>query len=84
MKRGKSLAYKPGAGAGRDYWAIKKWLHEKGITLSDIAGHLEINAGIVSATIRGTRNTRQVLKWLLDKGCPATIISLPDDMKGND
>lgn len=81
MTRGKSLAYKPGAGADRDYWAIKKWLHEKGITLTDISKALEINAGIVSATIRGTRNTRQVLKWLVDKGCPAGILSLPGDLK---
>ena len=81
MIRGKSLAYKPGAGAGRDYWAIKKWLHEKGFTLSDIAGALGINAGIVSATIRGVRNTRQVLKWLVDNDCPVEMLSLPADMQ---
>lgn len=83
MIRGKSLAYKPGAGADRDYWAIKKWLHEKGITLSYIAETLGINAGIVSSTIRGLRNTRQVLKWLSDKGCPVKYLSLPEDMKTN-
>lgn len=82
--RGRSLAYKPGAGAQRDYWAIKKWLHEKGLTLADIATTLDINPGIVSATIRGVRNTRQVLKWLIDKGCPAKILSLPDDLKNNE
>ncbi len=81
MSRGRSLAYKPGAGAQRDYWAIKKWLHEKGLTLADISVALGINAGIVSATIRGVRNTRQVLKWLVDNECPAKILSLPDDLK---
>ena len=81
MKRGKSLAYKPGAGAARDYWAIKKWLHEKGLTLADIATALGIDASIVSATIRGVRNTRQVLKWLMENGCPVKILSLPDDLK---
>lgn len=65
----------------RDYWAIKKWLNENNIALKDISTALGIHHGIVSATIRGTRNTRRVLKWLLDKGCPAAIISLPDDMK---
>ena len=80
MTRGKSLAYKPGAGADRDYWAIKKWLHEKGITLTEIAEALDINAGIVSATIRGTRNTRRVLNYLLEKGCPAKVLSLPGDL----
>ena len=80
MTRGKSLAYKPGAGADRDYWAIKKWLHEKGITLTEMAKALEITAGIVSSTIRGTRNTRRVLSYLLEKGCPAEILSLPEDM----
>lgn len=83
MKRGKSLAYKPGAGANRDYWAIKKWLHEKSFTLADIATALGTDASIVSATIRGVRNTRQVLKWLSDKGCPAKYLSLPADMKTN-
>ncbi len=81
MNRGRSLAYKPGVGAQRDYWAIKKWLHERGLTLADIAAALEINAGIVSATIRGVRNTRQVLKWLVENECPTKILSLPDDMK---
>lgn len=84
MTRGRSLAYKPGAGAERDYWAIKKWLHEKGFTLADIAVTLGINAGIVSATIRGVRNTRQVLKWLADNGCPAKSLSLPHDLRDND
>jgi len=81
MSRGKSLAYKPGAGANRDYWAIKKWLHEKGITLTEMAKALEITAGIVSSTIRGTRNTRRVLQWLVKEGCPAEILSLPKDLK---
>jgi hypothetical protein len=81
MSRGKSLAYKPGAGASRDYWAIKKWLHENGFTLTDIAAAMGINAGIVSATIRGVRNTRQVLRYLIVSGCSAEILSLPDDMK---
>jgi transcriptional regulator with XRE-family HTH domain len=83
MSRGKSLAYKPGAGASRDYWAIKRWLNEKGLTLTAIAACLGINVGGVSATIRGTRNTRKVLKWLSNNGCPASILSLPDDLKHN-
>ncbi len=84
MSRGRSLAYKPGVGARRDYWAIKKWLHERGLTLADIAKALEINAGIVSATIRGVRNTRRVLQWLAAQGCPAKYLSLPDDLNGSD
>lgn len=81
MNRGKSLAYKPGAGAFRDYWSIKRWLRDKQLTLADIASTLDINVGIVSATIRGVRNNRRTLEWLLSKGCPKTALSLPDDMK---
>jgi hypothetical protein len=81
MTRGKSLIYRPGVGAGRDYWAIKKWLREKGITLTEIAQALEINIGTVSATIRGIRNTRRVLQWLAREGCPSKYLSLPDDLK---
>lgn len=76
-----SLAYKPGAGAQRDYWAVKKWLYDQGIALAAIARDLGVHPGIVSSTIRGTRNTRHVLKWLLEKGCPVEILSLPDDLK---
>lgn len=80
MSRGRSLAYKPGAGAERDYWAIKKWLEQESLTIAEVAESLGINAGIVSATIRGTRNTRRVLVYLLSKGCPVNALSLPDDM----
>jgi len=78
--RGKSLAYKPGAGAKRDYWAIKVWLDTNNLTLKEIAKKESIHVGLVSATIRGTRNTRRVIKRLLDMGCPPEIISVPDDM----
>ena len=79
--RGKSLAYKPGAGAGRDYWAIKKWLDRKGLTIADIAAAAEFSVGIVSQTIRGIRNSRRVLIVFINLGCPAKHLSLPEDMK---
>jgi len=85
MSRGKSLAYKPGAGETRDYWAIKRWLHDRKLTLGDIAAALELTSiGLVSATIRGVRNNRRVLQWFLNNECPADILSLPDDMKSSE
>lgn len=81
MTRGRSLAYKPGAGAERDYWAIKQWLEQENLTITGIAESVGINAGIVSATIRGLRNTRRVLLYLLDQGCPPKALSLPDDIR---
>jgi phage portal protein BeeE len=81
MSRGKSLAYKPGAGEGRDYWAIKQWLNANKITLNDIALAEGVTPAIVSQTIRGTRNTRRVIKQMLTMGCPAEIINLPEDLK---
>jgi hypothetical protein len=82
MTRGKSLAYKPGAGANRDYWGIKKWLRDRGITQAEMARALEVDARNISATIRGLRNHRQVLQWLAKEGCPAKYLSLPEDLKG--
>jgi hypothetical protein len=35
----------------------------------------------VSETLRGVRNDRKVLGYLLELGCPAKDLNLPEDMK---
>lgn len=34
-----------------------------------------------SETMRGIRSSREVLQYLLDKGCPARYLALPKDMQ---
>lgn len=34
----------------------------------------------VNETLQGKRNNRRVLQYLLDNGCPASHLNLPDDM----
>lgn len=35
----------------------------------------------VWATIEGREDNRRVLNWLLDRGCPAILLDLPEDMQ---
>ncbi len=34
----------------------------------------------VNKTLRGIRHNRKVLQYLLNKGCPAKYLALPEDM----
>ena len=72
--------HKLGAGKTRDYWAIKRWMDENGVTNAQIARDISRDATLVSATIRGVRNSRMVLERLRELGCPDNSLSLPDSM----
>lgn len=39
------------------------------------------NHGTVSNTLAGRKHNRKVLQYLLDKGCPAKYLDLPEDMR---
>jgi hypothetical protein len=51
-----------------------------GITNREVARHAGIHETLVSHTICGRTNNRRVLNQLLEMGCPATILGLPEDM----
>ena len=70
-----------GSGRFRDTWAIRRWLDEQGLNMSDVARNIGVAPQVVSMTVRGTRNNRAVLQKLLDMGCPRQALSLPDDME---
>jgi hypothetical protein len=58
------------------------WLVVNEIKQKDIQkelGHKSINQ--VHATLHGFRNDRNVLRKLLEMGCPASDLDLPDDMR---
>lgn len=60
---------------------IRIWLLRKGITYTQIAKEVGLSDPLVSLTISGHRNTRRVLRWLIENGCPAELLALPSDMQ---
>ena len=75
--------HKLGAGKDRDYWGIRRWMYERGITNAQIARDINRDATLVSMTIRGVRNSRLVLGRLRELGCPEDSLSLPSSMVDN-
>lgn len=71
-----------GAGRYRKPWRIKEWLSSQGLYQKDIAARLGIPAETVSRTVLGRANNRKVLRLLKELGCPASYLSLPDDLAG--
>lgn len=58
------------------------WLAEHEISQTSIKkqlGHKSINQ--VNATLHGFRDDRRVLRKMLELGCPADALALPDDMR---
>jgi transcriptional regulator with XRE-family HTH domain len=69
------------AGRARRPWRIKEWLDERGLTYANVAERAGLRAhSIVSRTVRGQVNNRRVLKTLLELGCPAGYLGLPNDL----
>lgn len=57
------------------------WLKREKIKQTQIATETEKHTTHVWETIKGKRNDRQILAWLINKGCPAELLDLPADMK---
>ncbi len=60
---------------------IKVWILRKGFSITEIACSVGTGRTNASKTIAGRRNNRAVLQWLLDNGCPAEYLALPEDMQ---
>lgn len=58
---------------------IRAWMLEQGITGVAVAEQVGVSNALVSATIGGRRNNRKILSFLADKGCPRTLLALPDN-----
>jgi hypothetical protein len=71
-----------GAGRDRQPWRIKEFLCGKGMTQVDVARALGKSPTLVQRTIKGAINNRVVLGYLRDLGCPLKVLSLPEDMQG--
>lgn len=64
----------------RNSQEIRIWMLREGLKVSQIACDLSITSSVVSRTIRGKKNSRKVLRYLLDKGCPWQHLNLPPDV----
>lgn len=52
----------------------------QGLKMVDVARKAGLAQSVVTETVHGRRNTRRVLRVLLELGCPTDILSLPEDM----
>lgn len=61
---------------------IRVWMQRHQVRQVDIQKNLgHTNNKTVWATIEGHEDNRRVLSWLLDRGCPASLLALPEDMQ---
>ncbi|SHH34130.1 hypothetical protein [Desulfofustis glycolicus] len=71
-----------GTGKTRERIKAKAWMVLNRIRQVDIQKALDFTHDTqVTETLRGIRNNRAVLQYLLDAGCPADYLHLPEDMK---
>lgn len=60
----------------------KAWMVLNKIRNVDIEEALEMKSHtLVTSTLAGTRNNHRVLRYLLDRGCPASYLALPSSME---
>lgn len=64
----------------RNVVELKVWMLRKGLREQDIVRETGEDQTYVNKTLLGTRHNRVVLRYLLDKGCPANYLALPKDM----
>jgi len=70
------------AGKKREFWRIREFLAEKhGLSMAEVGRRTGIHKNVVRETALGTRNNREVLKYLRKLGCPEMWLDLPRDMK---
>ena len=65
----------------RNVKEIDKWMTDEDLTVTGIASEIDCHHSLVSNTIASRKNNRKVLRFLLNKGCPAEFLDLPEDMK---
>ncbi|WP_027360635.1 hypothetical protein [Desulforegula conservatrix] len=58
---------------------IKAWMVLNGISQTDIGRELGIPRQNVCAFIKGNRESRKVLNYLIGKGCPKEYLAILDE-----
>lgn len=65
----------------RNATEIKVWMLRNGLREHDIVRETGVEQSFVNKTLNGTRNNREVLQYLIEKGCPAKHLALPKKMR---
>ncbi len=66
----------------RDTKKIREWMFDNRWRLVDIARDLKIkHVTHIWETIEDKRNSRRVLRWFIDNGCPKGYLGQPDNIK---
>ena len=61
---------------------IQVWMIRNGLRAEDIRKDLGYKSSrTVRSTIYGEEDNRRVLRYFLERGCPAHLLALPNDMK---
>ena len=68
------------SGRYRQPYAIRGYLAEIGKNMRMVADDLGVASSLVQDTVRGIKNNRRVLAYLLELGCPRKYLSLPPDL----
>lgn len=63
----------------RESIQIKAWMVLNGISQADIGRELGIPRQNVCAFIKGNRESRKVLGYLIEKGCPREYLAITDE-----
>lgn len=69
---------------GRDSKEIRKWMIDTGISVADIARELKVSPTLVSLTLtaeKNRKNNRAILRYVLQRGCPARFLDLPKELR---
>lgn len=65
----------------RNVKQIKLWMVRKELREKDIIAATGEEQSYVNKTLRGVKNNRRVLRYLVDQGCPVKYLALPADMQ---
>ena len=60
----------------RDAKKIKIWMLIIGLREIDIVREIGVKQPTVNRTLNGTRNNKDVLKYLVEKGCPENFLGI--------
>lgn len=75
-----SACKRSGPGQMRRPYLIREFLSERGMDMKDLAKEMKISYVVVRETVWGMRNSRRVLRKLVEMGCPVAVLGLPADM----
>ncbi|MHB1350077.1 MAG: helix-turn-helix domain-containing protein [Desulfobulbaceae bacterium] len=65
----------------RNVKQIKIWMIRRGLREKDIVAATGEDQRYVNNTLNGRKNSRKVLQFLRDSGCPERYLALPADMQ---